>query len=278
MTNVSFQHVKAERSDYGHQFEILVAHLIRSLVQPGDTVVDGGANSGLHTPNMATAVGRSGCVYAVEPIPAIFQSLEQGMRQWLWVHCELAALTDRNVEAIPFLLNEQRPGLSQLAVAPGHEQAPEDLTRIMVRGISLDSLVRRRPVSLVKLDLEGGEFRCLQGAADILRCDRPLIVFENARSWAGRQYGYTADEFLGFFATLGYRICDIHCAPLDRRSWESTELGFEFVAGHADDERFDRAMDICRSFWREIPSRPVITEWIECARRIRNMDGFFPDL
>ena len=51
--------------------------LLEAQVQPGMVVADIGANVGLYTYLLARCVGERGLVYAFEPNPALFASLER---------------------------------------------------------------------------------------------------------------------------------------------------------------------------------------------------------
>ena len=53
--------------------------LFRQLLQPGDIVLEAGANIGAHTVFLARAVGSSGRVIAYEPQRAIFNLLRQNL-------------------------------------------------------------------------------------------------------------------------------------------------------------------------------------------------------
>jgi hypothetical protein len=56
------------------------APVVRSLVQPGDCVVDAGANMGYITALLARWVGARGCVHSIEPVPETGDLLERNVR------------------------------------------------------------------------------------------------------------------------------------------------------------------------------------------------------
>src|SRR5687767_11609897 len=49
--------------------------LFQQIVRPGMTVIDAGANIGIHTVYFATAAGPTGRVFAIEPQRVIFHAL-----------------------------------------------------------------------------------------------------------------------------------------------------------------------------------------------------------
>lgn len=61
------------------EFEPHIRTLIRRYLRPGMVAVDVGANIGLHTLQMARAVGPQGRVYAVEPAPDNLKYLKRNI-------------------------------------------------------------------------------------------------------------------------------------------------------------------------------------------------------
>lgn len=62
-------------------------------------------------------------------------------------------------------------------------------------------------VSVIKLDLEGGEFDTLRGVESIRR-SKPFIIFENGLIRSATLYGYSWNDFCEFFAGVGYEVFD----------------------------------------------------------------------
>jgi hypothetical protein len=60
-------------------------------------------------------------------------------------------------------------------------------------------------VSLIKVDVEGGEYHALLGAERTITTHRPVIIFEASARSTG-QYGVTPHDFTTFFGRLGYRL------------------------------------------------------------------------
>src|SRR5579862_896137 len=72
--NVNDQYVGRSLDLYGEYSEGEI-DFFKQVVQPGDTVLEIGANIGSHTVFFAKAVGREGTVQAFEPQRLIFQTL-----------------------------------------------------------------------------------------------------------------------------------------------------------------------------------------------------------
>ncbi len=221
--------------DSDNIFEAIVAGLYRAVLRPGDLAVDGGANEGFHAFPLAELVGPSGQVLAFEPIEWRAEALaraarERGLPQ-LRVFAQ--ALAERDGPA-PFHWVRNSDGYSGLQPRAQYPFAP-DVQTVTVRTVALDGLLdgARRPWRFCKLDLEGGEFRALQGVARALGRHHPVLVFENDRAGSARAYGYGPEEFFGFFDALGYRLCDLFGRPFVRAAWDSPGYPHYYIGLHA---------------------------------------------
>jgi glycogen synthase len=148
--------------------------LMRRL-EPGMTVVDVGANIGLHTILMASWVGPEGRVIAYEPNPDVAGLLRENVAlNWFndRVSVRELAASDR-AGALRFHVTERFMGNSSL-LEHGESyfrEAPMDSTRtIEVQAEPLDALADSLPraIDLVKIDAEGGEPLVLAGMARAL--------------------------------------------------------------------------------------------------------------
>jgi FkbM family methyltransferase len=74
---------------------------------------------------------------------------------------------------------------------------------VVVPTFRLDDLIER-PVSFLKMDVEGAEGRVVKGASRILEHDRPVVTTELKEEMLGRVSGMTVAQYLGYFEGLGY--------------------------------------------------------------------------
>ncbi|HKY37036.1 MAG TPA: FkbM family methyltransferase [Polyangiaceae bacterium] len=141
--------------------------------QPGQTVVDAGANVGFFTLRHARDVGPSGRVFAFEPNPSVFRLLQHnvernGLKQ---VSCHRSALGER----VGSLLFTSDPR----STSCGHISESEE-TGEPVPVSTLDALVEEQGltcIDLLKLDVEGYEPHVLRGGAQrALACTRRVVM------------------------------------------------------------------------------------------------------
>jgi FkbM family methyltransferase len=169
---------------------------LQSLVAPGSTVIDVGANIGFFTLRFGRWVGPTGRVIAIEPEGRNVATLRRRVRR---------AGLQRVIDCVPAVAAE-RAGEAQLAVTPahpgGHHLADEGEA---VRAVTIDELAAGDPrrVALIKIDVQGAELRVLHGAARAIETHRPAIFIE-VDDPALRRLGSSARELIATLDTLGY--------------------------------------------------------------------------
>ena len=172
--------------------------------------------------HMADAVGSRGRVYAFEPFEANADLLERSIAENRFgdrvVFRRAAVGAAAGAATLTFPVETLNSGGAYL-LRTGTVPLAGNLTR-EVPVVSIDALDLRRPVRLVKMDVEGAEPLVVRGAARVLKEDRPTILSELHPTQLDRASGTTADAFLGEMRALGYRAHAIDRgslgAPLDR--------------------------------------------------------------
>jgi len=144
------------------QYEAKFERAILDEVRPGDVVWDVGANVGLYTTQLSSAVGAHGRVIAFEPSPACFATLQR------------AAAHHPNVTLIQSALSDQ-PGQASLSVSDdpttGSLFAAPGAHTVQVPVAVGDELIAqgRAPLpAVLKIDVEGFEEEVLRGLSRTL--------------------------------------------------------------------------------------------------------------
>lgn len=196
---------------------------LQSHLRPGDTAVDVGANLGAYAMAMAAAVGPSGKVLAFEPLAEPFEWLRHNTRASPQVSCFEMALSDRPADGlemnVPLLFGKiPEPSLAQL------DSSVKGSKTYSVRVTTLDSYQDRLDrLAFIKIDVEGHELNCLQGARETIAKFRPLIQFES------NDLASHYSRFQAFSAPLGYSVCDIDSAgKLRKLATGSAAKGYNF--------------------------------------------------
>jgi FkbM family methyltransferase len=185
-------YVLAEQHDW---FENEI-RFVRRLLQPGEQVIDIGANHGVYTLSMAKALGPQGRVWAFEPASVVAGLLERSLAANGFEHVllERSAMSDHAGQAQ--LAVSAKSELNTLALDATAASATET-----VRLTTLDYAMARhgwQDIDFVKIDAEGEEARILQGGSCFLAALSPLVLYE-IRAGHDLQLG-----LVQAFAALGY--------------------------------------------------------------------------
>jgi FkbM family methyltransferase len=203
--------LKGDASHYGDVLESGVSWayetaFLEPIVEPGDVVIDVGANYGYTASYFSSEVGPEGLVLALEPEPDTRSMLRHNMR----------VNGHDNVEVVPAAAGAEA-GTARL-FRSGTNLATHSLSDALVRNIkdsvtvdvvSLDELVATRldgrPPTFLKIDAEGWEGSVLDGAATTLRESRPALWIE---FWPDglRANGYDPQQVLDLLIGLGYAV------------------------------------------------------------------------
>ena len=169
----------------GGVFDPCVTETLHRLIEPGDLVIDVGANVGYLTSLAVARAGSRGRVVAFEPHPQVFELLERNAAGWrdrdgvASLELHRVALSDSSGEgallAGPSF--EANMGLASLATGEAAE-SPGD--SIPVKLARLDDFAGTETVGVLKIDVEGHEADVLRGAEGLLRERRVRdVVFED---------------------------------------------------------------------------------------------------
>jgi len=267
MSAQSFAAAARGRPDYGMQIEVLVALIYHFLVDSGDAVIDGGVAGAAHTVPLAKLVAPSGMVYGFEASPRPASWLVQFLvKRGVAANVDLRAVALGDREGVTdFIIDIKHPGRSHVRAAgdpPVDAAALVDKQVVAVRMATLDKeLVGCRPITFIKLDLEGMDFLALRGGRELLKRDRPIIVFEDARASAARRHGYTQTDYFDFFDDIGYDVYDLHNTRVTPTNWRSAELTYESFCGPRDASDLLKIRTLAEGFWATIENRPVLNSW-----------------
>lgn len=199
-------HIFATVRTTGRFYEEALLRFLGGFVEPDDLVVDVGANVGNHTAYVAGVLGCT--VRAFEAVPVLADVLSLTVR---------ANFLDGRVRIEPCAVGRRAGRLDVASWNPSNSGA----TRLADSGagsipmVALDDLEWPDPPRAIKIDVEGMELAVLDGAADLIRRHRPLLLTEavdaeadaDVRGWM-RRHGYAV---LGVFNATPTLVC----APID---------------------------------------------------------------
>lgn len=190
-------------------------YYVRDLVEPGDCVLDIGANLGYYSVLFAEWVGDEGQVYSVEPVPIFREVLGQNVRSFPQVDVIPYALGDVPATVqmgLPESAGPHRHGHTQILSDADEARRPETFEAEVRTPEDLFGDLPR--LDYVKCDVEGHEGVVLPAMEALLREHRPIVQVEVAEN--NRASIYELMEGLGYQV---YYVRDGECvavqAPTD---------------------------------------------------------------
>jgi FkbM family methyltransferase len=214
--------------------DLMVTETLWRLTEPGELVIDVGANIGYMTAVLAARVSSisGGSIWSFEAHPDIFSELKFNVESW-----------QQQLKTVQFLpkniaVSEQKGTV--------HLQVPDAFTKnrglasvvtitdmtnksIILESCSLDDLfLESQEIGVMKLDVEGHELQVLKGATQLLQKQKIRdCVFEEHREYP--------TPVTSFFEKMGYKIFRIQrsffkpillnpSSKVPRTNWEPTSF------------------------------------------------------
>ena len=166
--------------------------LLPRLVDEGDHVLDIGANFAYYSTRLSAWVGGAGKVTAFEPIPfthdvcsALLKKL--GATNVALFQKGVGARDDQVEFSVPLQdFGAMSAGQAHMAERNNELEGKENYysfnraTEFTCHVVALDDFLTldERPLSFVKIDIEGAEFYALQGMRRLLEEHRPVVLIE----------------------------------------------------------------------------------------------------
>jgi FkbM family methyltransferase len=181
------------------EYEPTNAQAFIDSIQPGDTVVDIGANIGTFTLLAARAVGEQGQVHVFEPDPENLKLLSKNLadNHFQQVHVVPKAVGDR-AGSIHLAVEDKDKGGGQITTAA---------TGLEVEMVTLDDYAIAQHITTIdvlKIDIEGAELLALKGAQQILTKSKQTTLFMEINPGASAAFGHSVDDLLELLQSYGF--------------------------------------------------------------------------
>lgn len=180
------------------EFQFLHRYLKRDMV-----FVDVGANQGEYTLFVAKRLPQ-GRVLAFEPLPLIRRVLEENVRLNHFSNVEIFdyGLSDRDEDLTIHEVESDHEGLATFYLGERKSKASFEVPLKTLDAVFPATGLSR--LDFIKLDIEGGELKALNGSYQTIKAYKPVIMIEiNDETY--RAAGYNTADVKNFFDSLHYR-------------------------------------------------------------------------
>lgn len=182
--------------------EPVMRRLFLESLAPGARVIDLGANIGEYTILAGRAVGPTGHVWAFEPNPEALRFLADNVQaNGIRGQTTIVAAAATDAPGTPLLHRPAACSLSaSLHVVPG------DGDSITIQALRVDQVVTPGCVDVVKIDVEGGELRALEGMRQLLTRSSPVIAFIEANPYFLSAANTSPMALVALLEQLGFEV------------------------------------------------------------------------
>lgn len=236
-----------------------VTVIVKTLLKSGDTFIDVGSNCGYVSLAVLKKLGKEGKIVAIEPSSRDYKRLVENVdinKLDSQIKTIQMAAGDRLGSKTMLIASEERSNSNTLAnkfAFQGIEKAKTEQVNVTTIDNIVDTENLTR-VDVIKLDVEGSEARCLEGAAETIKKFRPAIIIginSEALSYNKR----TVADIEKFLADNKYKMYDIK-----NKSFELVEVKHF--------EKMDSYVGVCLPEEMPAPTLPK-AENIGCFDKVK---------
>jgi FkbM family methyltransferase len=184
-------------------FEYATLKIFKSLIQEKSTVLDIGANIGLFSLVASKKIGKNGKIYAFEPIKKTFKTLSENLAlnqisNVVASQIALSNFTGKVSFSIPDDIHNKGDGDAFNSMDLNAKSSNSDTEADCS---TLDDFLKANEISsvdLIKIDIEGAEMLCFEGAKNLLSSANPPIIIMECADSLCRKFDYSIYDVLSY--------------------------------------------------------------------------------
>lgn len=178
--------------------------LLPKILSFGDNVFDVGANIGQYAYYLSKIVGEAGAVYSFEPGKRAYRMLTSTVKRYHLNNVQTFKIAISNISGEATLyVPSYKIGHAQL-----ENKNPVEGKREICRTATLDELFyfnrAIQNLRFIKCDCEGAELKVFQGAINLLKKEKPIILCEIAEVHLVK-FVHSVNAVVNFLKELGYK-------------------------------------------------------------------------
>jgi FkbM family methyltransferase len=188
-------------------FEKEVVDIAFKCIKENTLVLDIGANYGQMSILFADKVGENGKVYSFEADDFVFEILKKNI-----------SANDKQNLIVPFygavhnidneILYYPLQDFVEFGAYGSYGIDYNASNGRTVKSITIDSLEIELPISFMKIDIQGGDLKALQGAVNTIKRNKMPILFEYEYQFEDR-YNMCFQDYVDFIASINYKFLKV---------------------------------------------------------------------
>jgi len=183
--------------------------IINTLLPSDGVFIDIGANMGYCSLLMSKTVGEDGKVFAIEPSERDFLRLVDNvsLNRLNNVNVYRLAISDKSGNVKISIAPEERSSLNTLGTAFSNKGI-EELRTEEVIATTLDAFIKQEEIDridVIKMDIEGSEFKALKGARESIEKYRPTLIVGVNKNSLGAS-GSSIEDVINALKGLRYKV------------------------------------------------------------------------
>jgi len=184
------------------RYDKLTKKIIKTICKADSNCVDVGCHKG-EVLDIIRKYAPEGKHFGFEPIPDLYIDLVEKYSGSTVKIYDFALSNNYGTATFNYVVTN--PSYSGL-IKRKYDNPHEEDTSIVVKTEKMDTVIPlNTKVDLIKIDVEGGELLVLEGAVEILKRDKPVVIFEHGIG-ASDYYGSSPDKIHHLFTNCKMKI------------------------------------------------------------------------
>lgn len=194
------------RMKKGEIFEPEIIETAKRFIKQGTAVLDVGANFGQMSLIFSQLTGDDGAVYSFEAQKSVFDILRKN------VVINNALNINPIFNAVYFESNQTfyfpEPDFVKFGAYGSYNLPLDAVTGQEVKSLKIDDLFVKKPVSFMKVDVQGCDLFAMQGAVETIKKHKMPILFEFEQQFQ-KNYKTSFQDYVNFVDSIGYKFSEI---------------------------------------------------------------------